>query len=304
MLAGLSSPGAASAALALAAAATWGGGDFSGGVGVKAAGGTTAGALRVVIAGHAISLLALLAVLASTHAALPHGTALAWGLGGGVVAGLSLTAFYIALARGEMGVSAAVSGLITAAIPAAVSAWTEGAPSALRLSGFACAAVAIWLIAAPSSTTPNKGRPDRSVVFLAILGGIGFGIYFVALKQANGLGEWMPLTLARVGSLGTCVVLLLAVRLGADTEGRAETEDWLSRGAWMGALGIAVLDTAGNLLYTAATRTGRLDVAAVLAALYPASTILLAAVLLQERPSRRQWTGMAVALVAVMMVTL
>jgi drug/metabolite transporter (DMT)-like permease len=58
------------------------------------------------------------------------------------------------------------------------------------------------------------------------------------------------------------------------------------------------------MLFLAATRLGRLDVAAVLSSLYPAGTILLAAWLLHERPTRRQLTGMAAALAAVVMITL
>jgi drug/metabolite transporter (DMT)-like permease len=69
------------------------------------------------------------------------------------------------------------------------------------------------------------------------------------------------------------------------------------------AMATAVLDSSGNLLYIAATRAGRLDVAAVLASLYPASTILLAAWTLHERPTRRQGLGMAVAAAAVVMIT-
>jgi drug/metabolite transporter (DMT)-like permease len=70
------------------------------------------------------------------------------------------------------------------------------------------------------------------------------------------------------------------------------------------AMGVAVLDTGGNLLFIAATRTGRLDIAAVLASLYPAATILLAAWHLHERPTRRQITGMAIAAAAVVMITI
>jgi drug/metabolite transporter (DMT)-like permease len=69
------------------------------------------------------------------------------------------------------------------------------------------------------------------------------------------------------------------------------------------AMGAVLLDTTGNLLFIAATRAGRLDVAAVLASLYPASTILLAAWTLHERPTRRQGLGMAVAAAAVVMIT-
>jgi drug/metabolite transporter (DMT)-like permease len=78
----------------------------------------------------------------------------------------------------------------------------------------------------------------------------------------------------------------------------------LTRAAILFALGVALLDTGGNLLFLAATRTGRLDVAAVLASLYPAGTILLAAWHLHERPTRRQLAGMAIALAAVVMITL
>jgi drug/metabolite transporter (DMT)-like permease len=66
----------------------------------------------------------------------------------------------------------------------------------------------------------------------------------------------------------------------------------------------ALLDTSGNLLFLAATRAGRLDVAAVLASLYPASTILLAALALGERPTRRQAMGMVTAVVAVALIAM
>jgi drug/metabolite transporter (DMT)-like permease len=136
-------------------------------------------------------------------------------------------------------------------------------------------------------------------MWLAICGGVGFGLYFAGLKFANPLGVLEPMALARVGSLLTCVLLLGLLRR---EDGAAEAR-WVGRAGLLWAVGVAVLDTGGNLLYIAATRAGRLDVAAVLAALYPASTILLAAGLLKERPGRRQIAGMAIAVVAVVLVT-
>ena len=82
-----------------------------------------------------------------------------------------------------------------------------------------------------------------------------------------------------------------------------ETKFRLTRVAVGWAMGAVVLDTSGNLLFIMATRAGRLDVAAVLASLYPASTILLAAWTLHERPTRRQGLGMVVAAAAVVMIT-
>jgi drug/metabolite transporter (DMT)-like permease len=300
----------ANVVLALAAAASWGGGDFSGGMGVKAAGGTTAGALRVVLIAHASSLAVLLAILALRHAPLPHGAPLAWGIVAGVTAGISLTAFYIALARGAMGGSAALSGLLAAAIPAAVSSFLEGVPTPLRIAGFALALAAIWIIAAGPSPEAehavdgsDPSESSRATLVLALIGGVGFGIYFVALRLANPLGVVEPVALARSASLVTCALLLLAVTLRSKRAAFAEPASKLTRMAILWALGVALLDTGGNLLLIAATRAGRLDIAAVLASLYPAGTILLAAWHLHERPTRRQLMGMAIAAAAVVMIT-
>lgn len=297
--------------LALAAAASWGGGDFSGGMGVKAAGGTTSGALRVILIAHASSLAVLLAILSLQHASLPHGAPLAWGLIAGVTAGISLTAFYIALARGAMGGSAALSGLLAAAIPAAVSSVLEGVPAPLRIAGFALALAAIWLIAAGPSPEAEHAvdgsaptESSRATLVLALIGGIGFGIYFVGLRLANPLGVIEPIALARSASLTTCALLLIAVNLRSRRSAVVEPQTKLTRMAVVWAMGVALLDTGGNLLYIAATRTGRLDIAAVLASLYPAGTILLAAWHLHERPTRRQLMGMAIAAAAVVMITL
>jgi drug/metabolite transporter (DMT)-like permease len=218
---------------------------------------------------------------------------------GGFAGAISLTAFYIALSRGEMGVSAAISGLLAAAIPAMVSIATEGMPGVLRLLGFGLAFVAIWVIAAGPSPENTGGK---GTLGLAVLAGVGFGIYFVALRMANPLGVVMPMAIARVASLTTSGVVLLALRLlqGADATGPRR----ISRAILVWALLAALLDTGGNMLFVGATLWGRLDVAAVLASLYPASTIMLAAWQLHEKPTKRQVAGMITALAAVVMITL
>jgi drug/metabolite transporter (DMT)-like permease len=288
------------ALLALAAALLWGGGDFSGGMGVKTVGGSTGGALRVVVMSHLTSLtvLAILALLLGMP--LPHGAVLAWGLVAGVGGGLSLTAFYIALSRGAMGASAAVSGLLAAAIPAAVSIAADGSPGVLRLVGFLVAGVAIWMIAAGPEAPDAAGQGSgNGTMVLAVLAGAGFGIYFVALKMAGPAGPMMAMATARVGSISVCSLLLLMLSVRGDSVKVRVTGRTI---LWV--LLTALMDTSGNMLFVAATRAGRLDVAAVLASLYPATTILLAAYTLKERPTRWQGLGMLVATVAVVMITL
>jgi drug/metabolite transporter (DMT)-like permease len=286
------------ALLALAAAVLWGGGDFSGGMGVKAAGGGVRAALRVVLLSHVTSFSVLVAVARWRGDAFPHGALLAWGLAAGVVGGSALTCFYIALSRGAMGASAAVSGLLAAAIPAALSLWVDGSPGVRRLAGFAVAGLAIWLIAAG----PRDEAGEAGTAWLAVAAGLGFGVYFVALKMAGPAGVVWPMATARIGSLSACS--LMALGLGLRPARPDEARVRLGRRVVGFALATALLDTSGNMLFLAATRAGRLDVAAVLASLYPASTILLAAVTLGERPTRRQGLGMATALVAVVLIAL
>jgi drug/metabolite transporter (DMT)-like permease len=105
---------------------------------------------------------------------------------------------------------------------------------------------------------------------------------------------------ARIGSLTTCSLILLATTLASRGK---HPHGWLPRKAVLWALATALGDTTGNILFMAATQAGRLDVASVLASLYPASTILLAAWTLHERPTRRQGLGMLVAAAAVIMIT-
>ena len=274
--------------LALLSAGLWGIGDFSGGMGVKAAGGGTGAALRVVLFSHLTSVGVLLLLGLAGGTPFPHGRLLVWGLVAGLAAGLSLSAFYTALSRGAMGVSAVVSGVLAAAIPALFSMVVDGAPGWRRGVGFFVAGAAIWLIA------KGNGKEGWGTLGLAVGAGAGFGIYFVALKYAGAGGVVWAMATARLGSIATCALILLGLRAGS---GRVS---WRMM-RWV--VTTAVFDTSGNLLFVAATQAGRLDVAAVLASLYPASTILLAALILKEKLTRRQGFGMAVAVVAVVLIT-
>ncbi len=287
-----------SALIALAAAASWGGGDFSGGMGVKAAGGGLRGAVRFVLLAHSMSLAMLLVLVLWLHQAVVFGGPSLWAMAAGAAGSVGAIAFYSALSRGGMGVSAAVTGLLTAAIPVAVSSALEGVPGAVKLAGFALAAAAIWLIAA-GDATQNEAGISRQTFLLAVNSGVLFGFYFVAMKLASPLGLVLPLAFARSASLMVLVPLMFA--MGRDAWLPVAPHRWFVGFRWV--LAVELLDTGGNLLFLAASRLGRLDVASVVASLYPAGTILLAAWWLHERPRRRQVAGMVTALVAVVMIT-
>ncbi len=289
--------------MGLLAALLWGGGDFSGGMGAKYAGGSPRGALRVILLSHSTSLAILLLVLLLHGVPVPYRAQLLWGVAAGVAGGLSLTLFYIALARGAMGASAAISGLLAAAIPAIFSILSQGSPGTLRLCGFAVAGAAIWMIAAAPASVLEipETRPAASTLVFAVLAGAGFGLYFIALKFAGAAGVVWPMAAARVGSLTICGVLLIGLTVASRRTGEPVR---LPKKAVLWCLATALLDTSGNMFFISATRAGRLDVAAVLASLYPASTILLAGWLLRERFSGLQKLGMGAAVMAVVLITL
>src|ERR1035438_2042009 len=116
----MNSPGAA-AGLGLLSAATWGGSDFVGGVGAR-----RAPALLVVVSGHLFSFLVLLAICLAIRMAVPGPHFLIFAALGGFEGSLALAVFYRALAMGAMGLTAALTGLLTALVPVTFSLFHDG----------------------------------------------------------------------------------------------------------------------------------------------------------------------------------
>jgi drug/metabolite transporter (DMT)-like permease len=161
------------------------------------------------------------------------------------------------------------------------------------------AAAAIALIAyAPA------GMPRPLALGLATLAGLGFGVFLVVLKVGSTHGLLWQLIFSRVASaaLASAIVIWTLVRPHKDAEiwrrqAREHRFFWIAGSA-------GVLEATGSLLYMRSATQGRLDVAAVLASLYPVVTIILAAWFLKERTTSSQALGMALALSAVVLVSL
>jgi drug/metabolite transporter (DMT)-like permease len=294
---------ATTSVLGLSAAVIWGAADFCGGIAARH--------LRVfwlLALSHAFSLICLLLLTGVLHQARPDAHILALGLWSGLAGGTALLTFYHALSLGEMGITAAISGLLTATLPVAFTFLTIGSPSPRQLAGFGLAAVAIWMITGQPNTRNEAARDKRKRIALAVVSGLGFGTFLIFLRQANGGGLLWPLAASRVGSLTLALGSgLLFSRHQFTAEAVAQPNIPRRRVQWQIGVALAIMvstcDTSGNFLFVAATRIGRLDVAAVLSSLYPASTILLAAWLLKERTSPRQAMGMTAALVAVALIS-
>jgi drug/metabolite transporter (DMT)-like permease len=195
---------------------------------------------------------------------------------------------------GAMGLTAALTGLLTALIPVLYSFVKDGLPTPTAIAGLATGMAAIWMIThtPPATSTATKGAP-RAALLLGALAGTGFGVQLILFKLAGSSGVFWTMTTARAAGV-LALLLMLAVS--------PPKRPW--RGFWRTGLLAGALDTLGNLLYIQATRMGRLDVAALVCSLYPGGTILLAALVLREWPTRRQMAGMALALAAVALLSI
>ena len=318
----------------LISATTWGGSDFIGGLGAR-----RAPALLVVASGHIVTLLILLAICLGAHLALPGRHDLLFAALGGFEGALSLALFYRALAMGAMGLTAALTGLLTALVPVLFSLVHEGLPTPLTAAGLALGLPAIWLIThcpaaknhsqeaakswvhgrwvphpfrAVAAATKKGGKPQNSTspvpeqqtapepkattpsaaLLLGALAGLGFGTQLVLFKFAAGGSLLWVMTSARAAGVAAMLLVLVLTPPQAP---------W--RGFWLFGILAGSLDTLGNLFYIQTTRLGRLDAAAMVCSLYPAGTILLAALVLREWPSVRQFAGMALALAAVVLLS-
>ncbi|MDR3748140.1 MAG: DMT family transporter [Acidobacteriota bacterium] len=271
------------AALSLGAAGIWGAGDFAGGLATK-----RANVFRVVAGAHACGLVLMLVLAWITFEPIPPRASLLWGVVTGVSGALGVAALYKALAIGRMGIVAPVASVITGILPVLMGIRTEGMPDRFQLAGFVLALISIWLVA----------RPDGDIdthrgLGLAVLAGVLFGLFLVGGKQAGYGGVFWPLVAARMAS--TLLMLLIVAFSPRDTRSL--------RLAWVPILLSGLLDSGANALFIAATRHGRLDVAAVLSSLYPASTVILARVLLKERASATQNAGIVGALLSVALIS-
>ncbi len=270
--------------LATAAALSFGASDFAGGLASR-----RAPVVGVTIVSTAAGFLILLPALWLLPGEL---TLAAWnaGLVAGAAGITGLVLYLRGLAIGPMGVASPLAGVMGAALPVVIGLVAGERPTTAAAIGIALGLVAVVLATGRDLTRAGSASVRGPV--LALLGGIGFGIFFVGLDASpSGSGLW-PLVSARIISL-VLVVGLLAVRRRPLPSDPA---------TWGLAIATGVLDMVANGLFLAATRSGLLSLAALLSSLYPVVVAALAAGLLHERLDRWQWAGVAAGVSAVALI--
>jgi len=289
------------AALALAAAASWGVGDFFGGLKSR-----SLNPVAILIVAQPIGLTPLgLWVAVRGHG--PPGPAVLWACLAAVLGTTGLVAFYRGMAAGALSIVAPIAGA-GAAIPVIWGLAHGDHPSGYQKLGFAAALIGIVLASferrprAPGGTsqfpqTPSAGplRGQAAVaagVGWAAIAMLAFGAFYIPMHAA---------------SHGDFVWAAFVFRLTSTT---------LIAGAWLVLrpprarradlpvlASIGVLDTGGNVFFAAASAKGLVSVVSILASLYPVVTVLLARAVLHERVHRSQEFGILLALTGIVLIS-
>lgn len=270
--------------LALGSAIVFGAGDFLGGLASR-----RAATWAVVVGAQATGLVLLLAALPFLPSATVVPADLAWGAAAGIAGAVAFTQFFRGLSIGPMAVVAPVAAVVNIVLPVLVGVGLGERPATVAWIGVALSFPAVVLV---SSDGDADGVLDPSAIVAAVVGGIGFGAFFVFLDQTGEGSGIVPLLAARSAS----ITLLLSI--GART-GRIHA---LPAGTRAAVVGSGVLDMSANVLFLFAVREGLLTLGAVVSSMYPASTIVLARLTLGERLTARRIAGLVVAMAAVGLV--
>ena len=278
--------------LGLAAALTYGAADFLGALATK-----TTKVFTVVFMSQVLGSGLLLVTLPFFLDTPMSVAALGWGAAAGVAGAVGVALFYQGLAVGRMGAVAPITGVEAAAVPVIFGLASGERPSVLALAGVVVALGAVGLISSsPKDGDDSGGDTDgrfQPGVGLALGAGIAFGAFFILLDGAGDDSGLWPLVGARLSSLATIAIALLA----------SNGYERPSRGAWPSIAGAGVLDVAANLFFLLAARQGLLSIVAVLTSMYPATTVVLARLFLDERFHRTQLIGLGLAALGVTALT-
>lgn len=269
--------------LALCGAVFYGFADFSGGYASK-----RLPAWGVMAWSQTIGLVALAGGLLLFPAERVTAGDIWWGVAAGVGGAVGIGLLYRSLAEGTMAVVSPITAATTAALPVVFDLATGGNIGVLAGVGIVLALIAIVTIAREQSA----GRLSPRLLAMALAAGTGFAVFFIAISQTAEASSFWPLVGARAVTIPLGFALHRYLEPGAHP--REEAVPWVAVAG--------LLDMGANLLVAAALQRGPLGIVSVLTSLYPVVTALAAVVILKERLSRVQLTGVAVAMAAVVLL--
>ena len=286
--------------IGVASAVVYGSADFLGGLASKRIAVVRATAIA---SGSGLVLLLLLYPLIG---GAWSGSAVVFGLLSGICGAVALALLYACLAIGPMSILSPLTAVVSAIVPMTVGLLRGERFGALGYLALGLALVAVVLV----GFVPEKGavRPSLAGLLMAIGSGAAIGLFLVLIDLTPDDSGLVPLimnrsvsTVVMLGAAGVLALVALARRRGDPAVAR-DARGWMP-GLWF-AVGCGLLDATANAGLLLGLRLGDLSVVSVLTALYPAGTIILAAIVLKERIAPLQYAGLALAIGAAALLAL
>jgi drug/metabolite transporter (DMT)-like permease len=265
----------------------WGSGDFLGGISAK-----RLPTVTVLLVSQAVGLAAAFLLVVALRNAVPEPHIFLLSAAAGVVGVVALGLLFRGLAVGRMSIVAPLSAIGAGVLPVAWGLLRGERPSALALVGVGLALVAAAVVGRGAEHDPARSVSPRMELALGAGAGIGFGVVFILLSEASsGSGMW-PIFIARCTSVP--VLAMIAAVVGASPR--------VTRADLAPVAGAGLFDVGANALVLLAVRRGLVSLVAPVASLYPATTVLLARVVLHERIGRQRAGGLALALLGLALI--
>ncbi len=272
--------------IGLMVAASFGSGDFLGGLASR-----RENTLTVLAWAQLVALVGALAIALIWGGPLTA-NAVVLGVGAGLLNVIALGCLFQGLATGQIGQVAPIAAVIGAIIPVGWGLAVGERPSALALAGVGLAVIAGAMISADKDEQRSEGA--RVALLLAVLAGIGFGLSFILFADSSHHPGFWPVLSARMAAVVGVWFLLLVTRspkrLTAPSRGLAASA--------------GLLDVAATALLIVAVRTGLTAVVAPVASLAPGFTVMHAWWYLHEKVSRLQAVGLGIALVGLSLIAI
>jgi drug/metabolite transporter (DMT)-like permease len=280
-------------ALGIASAVFYGSADFAGAMATR-----RASAVSVVFWSQLIGVVVLVTALAVLDAQ-PTWPDLGWGFMAGAFGGAGMVLLYEGLASGEIGIVSPVTAVCAAVVPVLGGLLLGETLGTSTTVGVVVGVVAVGLLALvpPDVEHPHDRRRARKAIAMGMGAGVSFGLFFLALSRTGKDAGLWPLLGARAASLTLLAAVGLA-GLGAPRRLR------VARPAWWLLVVCGTLDMAANVSFLLAARHGPVGAVAVIVALAPAATVLLARLVLGERVRRLQAAGLLAGAAAVVLIAL
>lgn len=263
--------------LALGGALLWGIGDFLGGLATK-----RIALLAVLALSQAAGLAGVALWVTMARDEFPGAVELVPAVGAGLAGIVGLGALYRGLAIGAMGIVAPISAA-SPVVPLAVDAARGTTPAAVQWIGIVL--VLAGVVALSREPTAGSGRLAAGAG-LALVAALGFGSFVVGIDAAADESVSWAVLVSRSTSLALVLVAAALTVTSLRAPGRMLPM----------LVAIGVFDTGANVLVALATTYAAAGIVAVLSALYPVVTIVLARIVLGERLTIARRAGGAVAL--------